>query len=112
VVNNVCTRVAVMYSGKIVELANTEEFFSAPKHPYSQTLLASLLAPDPKMRNRERTLPKGEPPSPIDPPPACRFAPRCSYAMRICSQKEPALAALSETREVACFLYHERIEGE
>ncbi len=107
VVNHVSDRVAVMYAGKIVEIANTEEFYADPKQPYSQILLNSIATPDAKASGKRRTIPKGEPPSPLKPPPGCRFHTRCPFVMPVCSQKEPPLASISRTRQVACFLYPE-----
>lgn len=107
VVSNVCRRVAVMYCGKLVEVANTNELFSDPKHPYSQILLNSILTSESNVRGRERLLPKGEPPSQVNPPSGCRFHPRCPFAMPICSERGPALASLSGTRSISCFLYPE-----
>ncbi len=107
VVNHVSDRVAVMYAGKIVEIANTEEFYADPKQPYSQILLNSIATPDAKATRKRRTIPKGEPPSPLKPPPGCRFHTRCPFVMPVCSQKEPPLASISRTRQVACFLYPE-----
>jgi len=107
VVSNVCRRVAVMYCGKLVEVSNTNEFFSDPKHPYSQILLSSILTPESDVRGRERLLPKGEPPSQVNPPSGCRFHPRCPFVMPICSERDPTLTSLSSTRSVACFLYPE-----
>lgn len=107
VISNLCQRVAVMYCGKVVEVANTNEFFSEPKHPYSQILLNSILTPDSNVRDRERLLPKGEPPSQVNPPTGCRFHPRCPFVMPICSEHDPTLTYLSDTRSVACYLYPE-----
>jgi oligopeptide/dipeptide ABC transporter ATP-binding protein len=106
IVSNVCSKVAVMYAGKMVELANTDEFFTDPKHPYSQVLLNSILTPQLSDKG-ERMLPKGEPPSLVHPPNGCRFHPRCPRVMPICSEREPKLASLTSTRKAACFLYPE-----
>ncbi|HMK83771.1 MAG TPA: ABC transporter ATP-binding protein [Candidatus Bathyarchaeia archaeon] len=106
IVSNVCSKVGVMYAGKMVELANTDQFFTDPKHPYSQILLNSILTPQ-MYGKGERALPKGEPPSLVHPPDGCRFHPRCPQAMPLCSQREPKLANLDNTRKAACFLYPE-----
>jgi oligopeptide/dipeptide ABC transporter ATP-binding protein len=107
VVSHVSDRVAVMYAGKLVETAKTDEFFSEPKHPYSQTLLNSVSMFDPELKAVARLTPKGEPPSLLKPPEGCRFHPRCPFVMPICSQHDPELADLSSTRKAACFLYPE-----
>ncbi len=106
VVSNICSRAAVMYSGQVVEMANSDEFFSDPKHPYSQILLNSILTTEEASGN-ERVLPKGEPPSLFNPPSGCRFHPRCPYVMQVCPERDPVLTRLSNTRNVACFLYPE-----
>ena len=106
IVSNVCSKVGVMYAGKMVELASTDQFFTDPKHPYSQILLNSILTPQIYGKG-ERELPKGEPPSLVHPPDGCRFHPRCPQVMPLCSQREPKLANLDSTRKAACFLYPE-----
>ncbi len=94
-------RIAVMYLGKIVELADSEEVISNPRHPYTKALLRAVPIGDP---TRERIpLPiKGEIPSPIDIPPGCRFHPRCPWAEKKCSKKEPPLEKVSEDHLAAC----------
>lgn len=106
VVSGICGRVAVMYAGKVVELANADEFFPDPKHPYSQILVNSVLSAEDRAK-KDRVMPTGEPPSPVNPPSGCRFHPRCPFAMPRCSEQVPTLARLSSTRRVACFLYPE-----
>jgi len=101
VVKYISDRVAVMYVGKIVELANWREIYSSPKHPYTQALLSAIPIPDPEMK-RERVILKGDVPSPTDPPVGCRFHPRCSYATQECEEEEPILKDMGGERYVAC----------
>ena len=98
VVRHVCDRVAVMYLGRIVETAETEELFSNARHPYTQGLLRAVprLVPG---RESESAAVAGDPPSPIDLPPGCRFHPRCPLAQAVCSEQDPVLAAGSEDAE-------------
>jgi oligopeptide/dipeptide ABC transporter ATP-binding protein len=105
VVRYIADRVAVMYLGKIVELAPRSTFFSDPQHPYSRMLLGSALSPNPKAGLAGRTLEiKGEPPSPIDPPAGCRFRPRCPFAFERCLTEEPRLREVAPAHTVACHL--------
>ncbi|RLF19101.1 MAG: oligopeptide ABC transporter ATP-binding protein [Thermoprotei archaeon] len=106
VVKYMSHRIAVMYLGKIVELARSEELFERPLHPYTQILLSAIPIPDPKIvRTRKRLKPKGEPPSPINPPTGCRFHPRCPYAMTKCRVSEPPLVEIERDHYVACWKY-------
>lgn len=97
----ICDRVAIMYLGKIVEMGSLEEVFKNPIHPYTATLLEAVPVPDPKYRRTE-PIPKGEIPSPINPPPGCSFHPRCHYTGPMCSQKEPDLKEMRQEHWVAC----------
>jgi peptide/nickel transport system ATP-binding protein len=90
VVEHITSRVAVMYVGRIVELAETEELFSSPKHPYTEALLSAVPKPDPK-RKRKKVQLTGEVPDPSNPPPGCYFHPRCPYAKAICKEVYPDL---------------------
>jgi oligopeptide/dipeptide ABC transporter ATP-binding protein len=104
VVEYICSRIAVMYLGKIVEIAGYRDLYTDPKHPYTQALLSAVPVPDPK-RARESLVLKGDVPSPIQPPPGCHFHPRCPYRMEICDRKEPMLRVVGGGHEVSCFLY-------
>jgi len=100
--NYMCHSIAIMYLGKIVETGPKDEVFGSPLHPYTLALLSSIPVPDPKVK-LERIIPKGEIPSPINPPKGCRFHPRCSYAQPICSEREPQLEEIRLNQQVACF---------
>ena len=102
VVEHVSDRLAVMYLGKIVELADSVEIYQTPLHPYTQALLSASPIPDPTLK-RDRIILKGDVPSPIDPPHGCRFHTRCLYAEDICSQQEPQLKEVKENHLAACF---------
>jgi oligopeptide/dipeptide ABC transporter ATP-binding protein len=103
VVRHVSDRIAVMYLGKMMEISPSEELYTKPIHPYSTALLAAIPIPDPK-ENRERTRTKvtGEVPSPIDPPPGCRFAGRCPRATEVCREIEPQLTEYAGGHLAAC----------
>lgn len=100
--NYVCHSIAIMYLGKILETGAKEEVFGRPLHPYTLALLSSIPVPDPKAKI-ERIIPKGEIPSPINPPKGCRFHPRCPYAQNICSEREPQLEEIKPNHHGACF---------
>lgn len=101
----IADRVAVMYLGKIVEVAQTEELYKNPLHPYAQALFTSIPIPDPTVKKR-RIILKGEVPSPVNPPSGCRFHPRCSKTMPICTKEEPKLKDVGNGHLVACHLIH------
>jgi oligopeptide transport system ATP-binding protein len=105
VVKHVAHRIAVMYLGRIVEIADKHTLFAAPQHPYTRALLAAIPRPDPQLRGSVMPL-GGELPSPINPPPGCRFHTRCPYAEAICRAQDPALRPASgEARHLtACHL--------
>jgi oligopeptide/dipeptide ABC transporter ATP-binding protein len=104
VVRAVSKRVVVMYLGKVVERAPTEELFVRPLHPYTQALLSAIPIPDPQL-HRERIVLRGDVPSPAAPPPGCRFHTRCPAVMPICSKVEPPLIPVRPDHFVACHLY-------
>jgi peptide/nickel transport system ATP-binding protein/oligopeptide transport system ATP-binding protein len=105
VVKHISDRIAVMYLGKIIELTQTDELFNNALHPYSKGLLDSIPIPNPHKRKKGRQLLTGDVPSPIDPPPACRFVSRCPQAFDKCHLEIPKLKEINPGHEVACFLY-------
>jgi peptide/nickel transport system ATP-binding protein/oligopeptide transport system ATP-binding protein len=102
VVRHMCDRVAVMYLGKIVELAPSEELYSFPRHPYTGALLSAVPVPDPEGGKRERQLLSGDVPSPANPPQACRFHTRCPKAQEVCAVEEPPLESKGTRTLAAC----------
>jgi oligopeptide/dipeptide ABC transporter ATP-binding protein len=105
VVEHVSNRVAVMYLGKMVEMTSREELFRNPLHPYTQALMSAIPVPNPRLK-RQRTILKGDVPSPLNPPRGCRFHPRCPVAIEKCSHEEPAFLEVSPDHWVACHLAH------
>lgn len=103
VVRHMCDRIAVMYLGKIVELAANEPLYEHPRHPYTGALMSAVPVPDPHLANaRRREVPPGDVPSPTNPPRACRFHPRCPKAQEICSEVEPPLESKGGGDLTAC----------
>ncbi|MDJ0391331.1 ATP-binding cassette domain-containing protein [Roseomonas sp. E05] len=101
VVRHVSDRVAVMYVGRIVEVAPTDALYRAPRHPYTEALLAAVPAPDPE-RQQRREAARGEVADPANPPPGCAFHPRCPYAVERCRVERPELTATESGRWVSC----------
>ena len=106
VVRHISDRIAVMYLGKIVEIATRDELYRDPLHPYTQALLAAIPIPDPELEaTRPQQIISGEVPSALRPPPGCRFHPRCPHAMDVCRTQEPPLKGRPGGRAVACHLH-------
>ena len=101
VVKNISDRVAVMYLGKLCEVASSDDLYARPSHPYTNVLLDSIPEPDPEADHSVGKI-VGEPPSPISPPSGCRFHPRCAYATEICTKEEPQLRSMGDGHYVAC----------
>ena len=100
-VEHISDRVAVMYLGNIVELAPAEELYRHPLHPYTEALLSAVPRTDPDAP-KQRIILQGDVPSPANPPPGCKFHPRCQYTLAACSEQAPAWRELSRDHWVAC----------
>jgi oligopeptide/dipeptide ABC transporter ATP-binding protein len=109
VVEHLCDRVAVMYLGKIVEIASRDELFSNPQHPYTRALMSAIPIANPKAK-RDRIILQGDPPSPLNPPSGCRFHTRCPEVVAVCSQEIPPLIDLGRTHMCACHLRQPEVE--
>jgi oligopeptide/dipeptide ABC transporter ATP-binding protein len=105
VVKHIATRIAVMYLGRLVEVGDKRALFAAPRHPYTQALLAAIPLPEPGL-DRERALLGGDVPSPANPPSGCRFHTRCPHARPLCSEREPMLE-VAAGHAVACHFWRE-----
>ena len=109
VVEYLCDRVAVMYLGRIMELADKKQLYGNPLHPYTRALLSAIPVPDIHAKKDEIIL-QGEVPSPLNPPKGCLFSTRCAYATERCQKEAPKLVQLTDEngakRSVSCFLYH------
>jgi peptide/nickel transport system ATP-binding protein len=110
IVEYISTRVAVMYLGKIVELADAAELYRRPRHPYTQALLSAVPVPDPDHK-KTRIILQGDVPSPLAPPPGCAFHPRCPHAFERCRRETPPLYVLGSGHTAACFLAEQDARG-
>ena len=104
VLRQIADRIAIMYAGKIVESASTDDILYNSKHPYTYGLINAVVTPEPEVRKRGLISIPGEPPNLLKPPSGCRFHPRCPYAMDICRREEPPLVEVGEGWTVACHL--------
>ncbi|MCX8184101.1 MAG: ABC transporter ATP-binding protein [Crenarchaeota archaeon] len=104
-------KIFIMYAGHMVEKADTQEILREPLHPYTKALFEAIPDPDPLNVKRRRKTPAGEPPSLLDPPPGCRFHPRCPHAKDVCRRKEPPEVKVSELHTVKCWLFSQDSEG-
>jgi oligopeptide transport system ATP-binding protein len=113
VVRHIADRIAVMYLGKIVEIADRDELYTAPKHPYTRVLLSAVPIPDPKVeRKRQRIILSGDLPSPMNIPRGCRFHTRCPMAQAICREIEPAFEAKEGHEHYAACHFSEKVDQE
>ncbi len=110
VVKHISDRVAVMYLGKIVELADKDTLYSDPQHPYTQALLSAIPIADPTVK-RQRVLLEGDVPSPINPPSGCTFHTRCQYAMDICKKQAPVFKEYGKGHYASCHLVEQQLAG-
>lgn len=105
VVKHISSRVGVMYLGKLVELASADDIYAKPLHPYTQALLAAIPSPTPQVIKREVKKLAGDPPTPLNPPPGCRFHTRCPHSIERCKIEEPKLAEIMPGHWAACHLH-------
>jgi oligopeptide/dipeptide ABC transporter ATP-binding protein len=103
VIEHISTRIGVMYLGKLVEVGTSAQICTAPQHPYTQALLKAVPIPDPAAK-KQRVILSGDVPTPIDPPPGCRFHTRCPLAVDRCKVEEPPLRQIADGRVAACHL--------
>ncbi|HJF30442.1 MAG TPA: ABC transporter ATP-binding protein [Sporosarcina psychrophila] len=104
-VKHISDRIGVMYLGKMMELASSDDLFKKPLHPYTQALMSAIPIADPSSIKRDRIVLKGDPPSPVNPPSGCRFRTRCAHAMDICAKIEPQWKEVEDKHWTACHLY-------
>jgi peptide/nickel transport system ATP-binding protein/oligopeptide transport system ATP-binding protein len=104
VVERISHRIAVMYLGRVVEIADNRTLFTSPQHPYTEALLSAVPIPDPEIKRDARIILSGDVPSPVSPPPGCHFHTRCPYVMEQCRIKTPELKQLSPGQWVSCHL--------
>ena len=107
VVAHICNRVAVMYVGKLVEMAPTFELFTNPKHPYTEALLSAIPKPDPRRKGTARIILEGEVANPANPPSGCYFHPRCAYAQDLCKEQEPVWDEVAPDHFAKCHFAHD-----
>lgn len=107
-VRHIADRVAVMYLGRVVELADKDSLYRQPQHPYTRALLSAAPIPDPSVRRADRIILQGDPPSPVDPPNGCRFHTRCPLVIDKCRTDTPPLAAIAPGHNVACWVAHQQ----
>ena len=109
VVEHISDRIAVMYLGNIVEIAQSEELFNNPRHPYTRALLSAIPKPDPNVKKAQRVVLQGDVPTPLSKPSGCGFRTRCPIAQEDCAKERPAMVTIGEEHEVAC-PYHEKYD--
>ena len=107
VVHHICDRVAVMYLGRVVEIADKKQIYENPVHPYTKALLSAIPMPDPEVK-RERIILQGDVPNPADPPSGCHFHKRCPYAKKECSETVPTFVTVEPGHQVLCWLAEEQ----
>ena len=107
VVHHICDRVAVMYLGRVVEIADKKQIYENPVHPYTKALLSAIPMPDPEVK-RERIILQGDVPNPADPPSGCHFHKRCPYAKKECSETVPPFVTVEPGHQVLCWLAEEQ----
>lgn len=105
-VKHISDKIAVMYLGNMVEVAESNELYMHPQHPYTKALLSAIPIPNPdKSKEKKRIMLEGEVPSPIKPPRGCKFHPRCKYKKKICTEEQPILKDLGNNHKIACHLF-------